>query len=224
MKRRIFIIISVLLLIMLQVAYFPKKDNGASSNNPNKNEDSYWDIVIKSPITLSNNSLSSIIGENQYLRLKMVEGIYYEDWFPGSYMGTIWKGNFIIELTDDFGNPIAQTDLSKFYKEPLIFNSSFQIEFDDYNNDGDIDFTIGQYKSSNGNDFKLFTIRKNGIIEELPIKGYSSLFISNITGFYSTKLTKIDNITFKKEGFDNSKGEAFEDIFKWNGKEFLKID
>lgn len=216
--------ISVFISMLLLTACSSRENSStASSNSPIKNKDNYSDITIQSPMTLSNNYLFSINGENQYLRLKMIKGKYYEDWFPGAYMGTIWEGNFIIELADDSGNTIAQTDLSKFYKELLTFNSSFQIQFDDYNNDGDIDFTIGQYSSSNGNDYKLFTIRKDGKIEELPIKGYSSLFISNATGFYSTKLTKVDNITFKKEYYDNSKGKQLEDTFKWNGTEFIKI-
>ncbi len=52
----------------------------------------------------------------------------------------------------------------------MIINSSFEIQFDDYNSDEDIDFTIGQYATSNGRDYKLFTIRKDGKIEELPLR------------------------------------------------------
>lgn len=66
-----------------------------------------------------------------------------------------------------------------------------------------------------------FTLRKDGAVEELPIKGYSSLFISDTTGFYSTKLTKIDNVTFKTEYYDNSKGKNIEKVFKWDGKKFI---
>lgn len=216
--------ISVLIVTSLLASCSSRRNsNTVPYNSPNKNEDNYSDIITQSPMTLSNNYLFSINGENQYLRLKMVRGKYYENWVPGTYMGTIWEGNFIIEMADDSGNTIARTDLNKFYKEPLIFNSSFQIQFDDYNNDGDIDFTIGQYASSNGGDYKLFTLRKDGGIEELPIKDYLSLFISNTTGVYSTKLSKIDNITFKKEYYDNSKGKQFEDVFKWDGKQFIKI-
>jgi bla regulator protein BlaR1 len=50
------------------------------------------------------------------------------------------------------------------------------------------------------------------------------LFISNTTDFYSTKLAKIDEVTFKIEYYDNSKGENFEDVFKWDGNEFIKKD
>lgn len=174
----------------------------------------------KSKYEISINDLFPVTGEHQYLTLKMIEGKYYEDKNPGPYMGTVWEGNFIIELSDKSGNLIGRTDLSNIYIEPMIFNSSFQIQFDDYNNDGDIDFTIGQYASGNGNEYKLFTLRKDGTVEEIPVEGHSSLFISDTTGFYSTKLTKIDNVTFKIKYYDNSKGKDIEKVFKWDGTMF----
>ena len=217
-------IIPVVILILLLSACSSKNGTDiASLNGSGGNKDESPDITIQSPMTLSNNDLYPVNGQHQYLRLKMVNGKYYEDWAPGAYMGTTWEGSFIIELSDESGKVISQNDLSKIYKQPLIFNSSFQIQFDDYNSDGDADFTIGQYASGNGRDYKLFTIRKDGKIEELPVKDYFSLFISNTTGFYSTKLTKIDDTTFKIEYYDNSKGENLEDIFKWDGNKFMRI-
>jgi hypothetical protein len=108
------------------------------------------------------------------LRLKLVRGKYDEDWYPGPMSGTVWEGDYVIELADEIGNTIAKTELSRYYHEPLIFLSHFQLEFDEYNGDGDIDFTIGQYASSNGWDYRLFTLRENGEIEELPIRDHSS--------------------------------------------------
>jgi bla regulator protein BlaR1 len=156
----------------------------------------------------------------------MVNGRYYEDWTPGAVMGTIWEGYYTAELADELGNTLAQTDFSGLYNsgsEPLFFSLPFSIEFDDYNNDGDTDFTIGQYSTSNGRDYKLFTIRRNGHIEELPVRDYPTLFISNTTGYYSTRLTKINETTFKKEYYDNSTGKHYEDTFKWDTKEFVRI-
>jgi bla regulator protein BlaR1 len=215
------ILVSVLILI-LTACSSDKNSSKVLSKSTFENEDSYSSITIQSPMTLSNNDLFPINGEHQYLRLKMVKGKYYEDWTPGAYMGTIWEGYFALELADESGNVISQTDLDKIYKEPLIFKSSFQIEFDDYNDDGDIDFTIGQYASSNGRNYKMFTLRNDGKVEELTVKNYSSLLLSNTTGFYSTKLTKVDNVTFKTEYYENSKGKNLEDIFRWDGKEFIK--
>jgi bla regulator protein BlaR1 len=212
-----------ILLIFLLVVYLNRGNNQvAPDNGLVENTENYPDITIQSPIIISSNSMYPIIGKFQYLRLKMVKGKYYENWTPGPYMGTIWEGYYNIELIDDSGNIISQIELNKIYKEPLIFTSFFDIQFDEYNNDGDIDFTIGQYATSNGNEYKLFTLRKDGKIELLPINGYSSLFISDTTGYYSTKLTKLDNGTFKKEYYDNTKGKNVDDIFKWNGTEFIK--
>lgn len=212
MRRIVCTIVSILVLIMLLTSCSSKVDDNLS------------DIIIESPMTLSNNDLFPINGESQFLRLKMMKGKYYEDWNPGAYMGTLWEGFFIIELVDEFGNNISHIDLNNIYKEPLIFNSSFQIQFDDYNNDGYLDFTIGQYASSNGNDYKLFTLTKDGIIGELNIKDCTSLFISNTTGYYSTKLAKIDEISFSTVYYNNSIGKIFEDVFIWDGKEFFKAD
>lgn len=224
MKRIICSIIVVLLLSSLFVACSSKKENDTVYLDATvENKDKSLDITVQSPITLSNNDMFPINEEHQYLRLKMVKGKYYEDWTPGAYMGTIWEGAFILELTDESENTIAQTDLSEIYNENLIFNSTFDIQFDDYNSDGDLDFTIGQYVSSNGRNYVLFTLRKDGQIEKLPIKDYSTLFISNTTGYYSTQLTKKDKITFKKEYYDNLKQKFLEDIFRWDGNEFIHV-
>lgn len=223
MKRAACMIASVMILVLLLSSCSSKAVIEVDSlNSSDVSNEKRADIIIQSPITLSNNDLFPINGQYQYLRLKMVKGKYYEDWTPGAHMGTIWEGNFIIELANESANVINQYDLCEVYKEPLIFNSSFEIQFDDYNGDGDIDFTLGQYASSNGRNYKLFTIRKDGRIEELPVKDSISLFISNTTGFYSTKLTKIDDITFRIEYYDNSKGKNIEDIFKWDGNQFVK--
>ncbi|MEA4822237.1 MAG: hypothetical protein VB122_08455 [Erysipelotrichales bacterium] len=105
----------------------------------------------------------------------------------------------------------------------MTFKSSFNIEFDDYNNDGDLDFTIGQYGSSNGYLYKIFKLRKNGKVEELPIKDHTDLFISNRTASYSTKLNKINGNTFEIEYYDNSVPATFYDFYTWDGKQFVLI-
>lgn len=108
------------------------------------------------------------------------------------------------------------------FNEPLLFNSSFNLEFDDYNNDGDLDFTIGQYGSSNGNVYKIFTLKKDGKVELLPIKDHSELFISKTTGKYSTKLNKINGDTFEIEYYNNAEG-TFHDFYNWDGKQFVLL-
>ncbi len=178
------------------------------------------EIEVQSPMTLSN-SICTLDGQSVNVRLKMVKGRYYEEWNPGPYMGTLWEGSFIIELADEYGKTISTTDISKIYSDPLIFSSSFNIEFDDYNNDGDLDFTLGQYATSNGNLYRIFTLRKSGKIEVLPIKDHTDLFISKRTGYYSIKLNKINGTTFGIEYYDNSVPATFHEFYKWDGKQFV---
>lgn len=225
MRKTIYTIIVFVMIIPFIVSCSSKTENSIPVNAAAKTADEGEKIFIESPMTLSN-SICTFNGKPAYLRLKMVKGKYYEDWNPGPVMGTLWEGYYTIELADESGNTIMQSDFSKLYnagREPLTFRSSFDMEFEDYNGDGDMDFTVGQYASSNGREYKLFTIRGDGKVEELPVKDYPTLFISGTTGYYSTRLTKIDNVTFKKEYYDNSVGRNVEDTFRWNGNAFIHI-
>ncbi len=119
---------------------------------------------------------------------------------------------------------IDYLDLNQAFKESsLIFTSSFEIEFDDYNNDGDIDFTIGQFATSNVREYKLFTIRNHENIELLPIADNTSLYIGDTSGYYSTRLTKVDEMSFKVEFYNKTEAVNVEEIYRWEEGEFIKF-
>lgn len=156
---------------------------------------------------------------NESLIVKMTDGRYYEDKEPGAYMGENWEGRFSVQLVDDKENIISEIDLNKeFNEQKLIFQSAFDIEFDDYNNDGNIDFAIGQYASSNGNIYKLFTISPDGKIETLLTEGQSEIFSSGGSK-YSKKFEKTDMTSFKNQYYDNSKGKTVETCYSWSDNE-----
>lgn len=179
-------------------------------------------ITINTPMTVSDNLIP--YGETTaYLRLKMISGRYYEDWNPGAYMGPIWEGRFILELSDNYGKTLTQTDLSQYFPEPLTFTRFFKLEFDDYNNDGNMDFTLGQYASSNGGIYKLFTLKPDGRVEELVVKDKPEIFISDSPKNYSIKLHKFNNTAFKSRYYDNSQGKNYESIYDWQEGMFVNI-
>lgn len=194
-----------------------------SSGQDGNQTDAGDPIAVESPMTVSDNDLKHVNGKPQYLRLKLVRGKYYEDWNPGPIHGTVWEGDYVIELADEHGNVKAQTDLSRYYPQPLIFMSHFQLEFDDYNDDGDTDFTIGQYASGNGWDYRLFTLRENGVVDELPIRDHSALFIS-MHSKHSLKLEKIDSTSFKCVHYENSRQAWVERVFRWDGEAFVQAE
>lgn len=171
------------------------------------------------PLTLSRNDLFQHTQKQQFLSVVLTKGQYFEDWTPGPFMGHNWKGDFQIQLSNDNGEVISAVDLNSYFHDEMVFNSFFDIEFDDYNGDGNIDFTIGQYASSNGNLFKLFTLDKSGGIVELPMKGHHELFVSG-SGRYSTKLA-VNKLGFSSTYYDNRVGKEVTQSFVWNGQEFV---
>ncbi|MGG0168874.1 hypothetical protein [Paenibacillus dokdonensis] len=179
-------------------------------------------ITVSMPMTIAKSDLYPDFQIREYLSVQLVKGSYSEDWNPSPLMGRVWTGDFEFVLSDEYGKVIQRKPLNDFYQEKLIFNSFFDIEFGDYNGDGEIDFTIGQYGSSNGNVYKIFTLSKDGQIRELKIKGQNELVISGGDSRYSTKLIKISSQSFQKKYYDNAKGKTFEDTYKWDGQEFMK--
>jgi hypothetical protein len=176
-------------------------------------------ILVTGSLTLSRNDLFQLTKKQEYLSVVLTNGEYFEDWSPGPLMGRNWRGKFQIQLSNENGEVKSAVDINDFFNDELVFNSFFDIDFDDYNGDGNIDFTIGQYASSNGSIFKLFTLDKSGQIEELPIKGQREIFGSG-TGRYSTKLAKNKSV-FSSTYYDNSIGKEVIQSFAWNGTEFV---
>ena len=202
---------SITAAVIIAAVGFVCLTNSKGAASSNNKEDT--NILSKNNIDFNKNSY------NESLIVKMTDGRYYEDKEPGAYMGSNWEGKFHIQLIDDKGNMISELDLNRaFNEQKLNFQNAFSIEFDDYNNDDNIDFAIGQYASSNGNVYKLFTISSAGKIEELLIKEQSEIFSSG-GNRYSKRFEKIDITSFKNQYYDNSKGKTFETYYSWSNNE-----
>ncbi|NBI29841.1 hypothetical protein [Chengkuizengella marina] len=172
-------------------------------------------VQIESPITIARSQVST--GGTYldlYLSIQLVRGRYSEDWTPGAFEGRNWNGVFVFVLSNRSGEIISETTVNSFYDNaPLTFNSFFDFHFDDYNNDGNIDFIIQQYGSSNYKITKLFTIRNN-VVELLPIKDSKGILISG-------NLEKVDEITFKKTLYNHMDGTYNTDYYTWDGSQFI---
>ncbi|MDD4494656.1 MAG: BsuPI-related putative proteinase inhibitor [Eubacteriales bacterium] len=176
-------------------------------------------------VTLSKNTIDYNRDlRNEELLLKMTDGRHYEEKEPGPLMGENWEGRFVLQLLDDNENVISQLDLNQaFDGEALGFQYSFDIEFEDYNNDNCMDFTIGQFASSNGNVYRMFTITPDDGIEPLKIKSQTEIFSSG-GDRHSTKFEKRGLYTLINRYYDNSRGEMMEAYYLWDekGKQFVK--
>lgn len=180
-------------------------------------------VETRGPVTVSRNDLFPVTGNKEFLNLQLLKGTYSEDWStPSPLAGRSWSGQFRLEITDEQGEALGTFALSRHFPEELRFGDLFQIQFADYNGDGQPDFTIGQYGSGNGSVFKLFTLQPDQTIRELQIKGAASgLFISSADR-YSVKLDAIEG-GFRASHYDNALGRQVETAYRWDGAAFQEV-
>lgn len=208
-------IISVKQADKLRKLIYRTGDSAAADRSPAKEAV----ITVNGPVTLSRNELLPVTGKPQFLSLQLLDGHYSEDWSAASpATGRIWSGQFGLVVTDEQGLTVSTFVLSDVFKEEMSFGQQFQIRFGDYNDDGNPDFTIGQYGSSNGSFYKLFTLNKDNSIEQLHITGISELFISSPER-YSVKLEEIDG-GFSASYYDNALGKQVDNTYLWQGSAF----
>ncbi|WP_340023001.1 hypothetical protein MHI24_28865 [Paenibacillus sp. FSL K6-1096] len=177
-------------------------------------------VETKGPVTVSRNDLIPVTGNKEFLNLQLLQGSYSEDWSTASPLaGRSWSGQFRLELTDEQGEALGTFALSRHFSEELRFGDLFQIRFADYNGDGNPDFTIGQYGSSNGSLFKLFTLLPDHTIRELPVKGAASGLLISSVDRYSVKLDQVEG-GFRARHYDNASGNEAETVYRWDGAAF----
>ena len=110
----------------------------------------------------------------------------------------------------------------KKHKELSFWAPEFSLVFEDYNGDGEIDFNLGQYGGCDGNDFWLFTVRRNGKIEPLPIDDEVDwLFIQNPMHNNSTVEIEIEDGLLKHTFCDRDADIKYVSWYQWTGKKYV---
>ena len=154
------------------------------------------------------------------IAIVMSEGAFHELAEPGIDPEWIYEGQFEIRAKDEKGNVISALNLNKsFGGESMIFKERFNLAFEDYNNDGNLDFTVGQVGTSNGNLYSIFTVMEDATIKELPIEeGDECIFSSQF--IYSPAFTRVDDTTFYARFYENTLGKHYNAYYKWDGSSF----
>lgn len=120
---------------------------------------------VNPPIQIGEGEALLPSGQAVTIRLWQVEGklLHYPD--PGSQQGDYWEGNFDLTAEDEAGKEWARLGVNAaFQNEELAFSNRRQVhlQFADYNDDGEMDFSIGQQAGSNGSIYALFSIGNEG--------------------------------------------------------------
>lgn len=177
-------------------------------------------------------------GTNDRVELVMTSGKLYHDTEKWCGSGVKYEGQFslVIKIGDNTKrysvNELFNPDIPD---SPIWFSSGFNsvdsarnyseprgIQFEDYNNDGQLDFTLGQYRGCNGWTYRLFTIDDKGSVSLLNFacSCHEQLYISRHMN--SIKLEKTSG-GFAVEYYNNSIGH-FRDRFIWLADRFILVE
>ena len=204
-KYRAFIVLSLSIILLLFYILY---------NNDSK-------IEINSPVILSHNSISLSSGETVYVNLEMKNGKYFYGFSGGGTYETNWQGEYQIRIYSDELNLDNYISINPVFidDKEMNFSEKFKLKFDDYNNDLNPDFTLGQYASGNYNIYRIYTILPSGELKELSCDNGNSLMISKHD--FSIKLEKVNSNSFKTELYNSGTADITEQIYEWKDLKFV---
>ncbi|MCL2351492.1 MAG: hypothetical protein FWC55_03060 [Firmicutes bacterium] len=182
------------------------------------------DITITSPFVISHNMVALNDGSTVFINVEMVKGQYTFIPGPDRLQGNNWTGDYQVRVyTDEFDlgsvlylAPITANDIGS--DTAMDFSQPFSLVFDDYNGDGNPDFTMGQYGAGNWDNYALFTINAKGEVSLLDTGG--TLLIGQRD--YSIKLDKLSSDSFQTEMYVNGDGKTEYTTYTWSGNSFVK--
>jgi hypothetical protein len=157
------------------------------------------------------------IAVKETIRIWMTDGkeITYTE--PGPFQGTFRTGKFEAVAERD-GKELARLGLNDaFDGGEMIFPKAapFKLQFDDYNGDGQAEFTIGQWNGSNGSFYSILTIGPSSF----------SILEKNIYSADqrpSIRYRKAGNTAFLNKYYDQVKGAYMDVTHRWKEAAFYK--
>lgn len=159
-------------------------------------------MIAKSPTHLMD-------GTTVNIALVMVKGEYYDMNYAGPG-GGICEENYSgeYELQAYKGDKL----LSKLNIGNQIFGNKFDIIFEDYNKDENMDFAIGQWVSSSVNLYTIYTVNEEGIVNCIsPVD-----LIASSERDYSLGFTHDENGIITTEAYNNVIGAYEKKVYFWN--------
>jgi hypothetical protein len=149
-------------------------------------------------------------GIPETVSVQMISGRHYNDNNLWCGMGEKYEGSFAVVI--DIHGRRVETLLS-----PLLGGDSlwfpaqpWKLVMGDYNDDGQINFNLGQYADCNGWRYRLFSIRPTGVVEMVSLD-----FRANDFAPSTSKITRVEK-GFRVTDYDNSRGGNWETTYRWN--------
>lgn len=171
------------------------------------------------PITVTQ-ALVDLDGDGRLdrIELRMVSGRRYVDerpWCGASQRREPkYEGRFALRVAPGGGRPI-ETDLNALFGgsgDLWFYADAWQIVFRDYNGDGRLEFSLGQYGSCNGWIYRILGVDRTGRVAALSEDLFSADRAASSAAFHPT------GRGFRHTWYDNARGSAFCAEFTWNEK------
>jgi len=169
-----------------------------------------------------------VAGGSFEVYVEMVDGKYYTEdevgpgggTYPENYEGTYRLRVVQPELSARENTVFVYDRMADDFGGQLNFSGSFNLVWDDYNGDGQPDFTLGQWAGSNGNIYNLYTQNDRGQIVRLDTGG--EMYMAERGP--SVRLEKIDDTRFTTSYYDQIEGSYKQRVYEWNGTGFGKSE
>ena len=232
MKRLIILASISIVASLLSILILPVSHLIAAENNV-KSADQF-DSRIEPSIVISTSHYDiDGDGNNEIIEILQTKGKFIDGnselpWCGGRDR---WKGDFTIRVRNG-SQVLSEQSLSGLFGEQFMKDNvylsfwapKFQIVFKDYNNDGQIDFNLGQYGICAGNDYYLFTIDKKGRIKRLLIEekhGDGGLYVQGESHDNSTNKITSEKGVIKNSIFNRDTDMLITTFCKWTGDKFV---
>lgn len=166
-------------------------------------------VKVSTEVTLGSCPLTGMGKPDYILALRMYKGEYHEQYLPGIDSGPNWTGNFKLCIIDTLQDSVIEAYP---IKEELTFKNKIDIALKDYNRDGNFDFLIGQYASSNLNTYKMYYVTK-----DLKIGYYNKVGEFSISSkSFSPELEPDNRGDLTYSFYDNSSGTTIKKTIDLN--------
>lgn len=154
-------------------------------------------------------------GDILFINLEMIDGEHVTQEEAGGPGGGTYadnyRGSYRLRVVDSNGKSVSDTALGGEHN----FGGAFELAMADYNNDGNPDFTIGQFSNSNGAVYEIYSLNERGQIERLNTN--RELYVADHSP--SILLDQIDAESFSIRSYMPDRGHGHQ-TFRWDGTLF----
>ncbi len=149
-----------------------QSQSAAGNKRQSSSKDRKQPAALKN-FVIADNGTALSDGRKVTVRLVMTDGKYYDQSqvpYGGGTYDQNYRGSYEIRVFDAAGKLLSKTALDNTQggsADDINFPGKFNLLFDDYNRDGNPDFTIGQWGVNGMDDYQIFTVMPNGSVKNL---------------------------------------------------------